>query len=64
MKKLINELNNEKIQREQYNVEKVVYGHLHGKESFKMGLKGEQNGVDYILASCDYTNFKLVKIMD
>ena len=49
---------------EQYNVEKVVYGHLHGKESFKMGLKGEQNGVDYILASCDYTNFKLVKIMD
>ncbi|MGL5348642.1 MAG: metallophosphoesterase [Peptostreptococcaceae bacterium] len=49
---------------EEYNVEKVIYGHLHGKESFKMGLKGFRNGVEYILASCDYTDFKLIKIMD
>lgn len=49
---------------EQYGVEKVIYGHLHGKESFKMGLKGERKGVEYILVSCDYTDFKLVKIMD
>ncbi|MGL4797682.1 MAG: metallophosphoesterase [Paraclostridium sp.] len=49
---------------EEYKVEKVVYGHLHGKESFKMGLKGERNCVEYFLASCDYTDFKLIKIMD
>lgn len=47
---------------EEYNVEKVIYGHLHGEESFKMGLKGFRNNVEYILASCDFTNFNLVKI--
>lgn len=49
---------------EKYNVEKVMYGHLHGRESFKMGLRGIRNDVEYILASCDYTDFKLVKILD
>jgi len=49
---------------EEYKVEKVIYGHLHGKESFKMGLKGEKNGVEYILASCDYLKFDLLKILD
>ena len=49
---------------EEYKVEKVIYGHLHGKESFKMGLKGIRNGVEYILASCDYLNFDLIKILD
>ncbi len=49
---------------EEYNVEKVIYGHLHGKESFKMGLRGNRNGVEYILASCDYVDFNLVKIQD
>ena len=48
----------------EYNVEKVIYGHLHGKESFNMGLKEVYNGVEYLLASCDYTEFKLIKIMD
>lgn len=49
---------------ESYGVEKVIYGHLHGKESFKMGLKGNRNNVEYYLVSCDYTDFKLIKIMD
>lgn len=49
---------------EQYNVEKVIYGHLHGKESFKMGLEGIHRGVEYKLVSCDYVNFNLIKIMD
>lgn len=49
---------------EEYKVKKVIYGHLHGKESFKMGLKGMHNNIEYTLASCDYTDFKLVKIMD
>lgn len=49
---------------EEYKVEKVIYGHLHGRESFKMGLKGIRNGVEYILASCDYLDFNLLKILD
>lgn len=49
---------------EEYEVEKVIYGHLHGKESFKMGLKGIRNNIEYCLVSCDYTEFKLIKIMD
>ncbi len=47
---------------EEYNVKKVLYGHLHGEKSFDMGLKGKHNGIEYELVSCDYTNFELVKI--
>lgn len=49
---------------EEYNVKKVVYGHLHGAESFEMGLKGVRNNVEYILASSDYIDFKPIKIME
>ena len=49
---------------EEYKVERVIYGHLHGKDSFKMGLKGIYNNVEYILLSCDFVNFNPVKIMD
>lgn len=44
---------------EKYGVKKVIYGHLHGKESFKTGLKGIKNGIEYLLVSCDYLDFKL-----
>lgn len=47
---------------EKYSVKKVIYGHLHGKDSFKTGIKGNINGVEYILTSCDYLDFKPVKI--
>lgn len=47
---------------EKYGVEQVVYGHLHGKESYKAGLKGLFNGVNYRLVSCDYLNFEVAKI--
>lgn len=49
---------------EEYNVKKVIYGHLHGRDSFKMGLKGERNKVQYILASSDYIDFEPIKIME
>jgi predicted phosphohydrolase len=62
---------NEKFERsgfieiyEEYNVSKVIYGHLHHKDSFEMGLKGNHGGIDYILASCDYIEFNPVKIID
>ena len=49
---------------EEFKVEQVVYGHLHGKESFKMGLREPRNNIEYTLASCDYTNFELIKLKD
>lgn len=42
---------------EKYNIEHVIYGHLHTKDGFKVGLKGERNGVHYHLTSCDFLDF-------
>lgn len=46
----------------EYNVEKVIYGHLHGY-SLKNVLEGVVDGVEYIMTSCDYINFDPIKIM-
>ncbi len=45
---------------EENGVEKAVFGHIHGAPYFP--LKTQKNGVEYILASCDKLQFKLVKI--
>ena len=37
-----------------YGVSSCVYGHLHGREAFKHGIKGVFNGVRYELVSLDY----------
>jgi len=37
-----------------YGVKTCVYGHLHGKEAFKNGIRGIYNGVEYKLVSLDY----------
>lgn len=49
---------------EEYRVKKVIYGHLHGAESFQGALQGKMNGVEYYLASCDYLNFTPLKVLD
>lgn len=49
---------------ETYGVKKVIYGHLHGKDFFKCGLQGEYKEVSYYLTSCDYLDFKPLKILD
>lgn len=46
---------------EKYSVDKVVYGHLHGKEA-KTYLRTNKNGVEYILTSCDILNYKLEEV--
>lgn len=46
-----------------YGVKRVFYGHLHGKESFEIGLKGMINGVEYSLVSSDYLDFNPLKIL-
>lgn len=49
---------------EEEEVIKVIYGHLHGKGSFDLSIKGKLNNIDYFLTSCDYLNFKLKKIVE
>ena len=44
-----------------YNVKTCIYGHIHG-EAGKDALQGEINGINYIMASSDQTNFDLIKI--
>lgn len=45
---------------EKNNVDKVIFGHIHGAAYFP--LKTEMNGVEYVLSSCDKLQFRLVKI--
>lgn len=45
----------------EYEVEKVIYGHLHGP-SLSRVLNGYRDGIEYIITSCDYLNFKPIKI--
>lgn len=47
---------------DKYRPEHVIYGHLHGKDSFPLGLNGKIKGVNYHLVSCDYLDFKLKEI--
>lgn len=47
---------------EKYGVKQVVYGHLHGKDIWKRGLKGTLNGIRYDLISQDYLDGQLLKI--
>ncbi|MBQ6663349.1 MAG: metallophosphoesterase [Firmicutes bacterium] len=47
---------------EEYDVRTCVYGHLHGKEVFRKGYKGNWNGVEYKLVSLDYVNAEPVRI--
>jgi len=48
---------------ESYGVKKVIYGHLHGKDS-RADLKVVKNGIEYYLASCDLVDNKLTLITE
>ncbi|MFT9494316.1 metallophosphoesterase [Anaerosolibacter sp.] len=48
---------------EEYGVEKVIYGHLHGSESHGCALQGLVNGIEYRLTACDYIDFSPIKIL-
>lgn len=43
------------------NIKIVIYGHLHGK-SQENAIEGNINDIEYKLVSCDFTDFKLIKI--
>lgn len=48
---------------ERFKVDKVVYGHLHGKES-RTDLLLKRNGIDYHLTSCDQVDNTLTLILE
>ncbi len=45
----------------EYNVKKCIYGHLHGYGRF-MIKEGLIDTIEYVMVSCDNTNFKLIKM--
>ncbi len=47
---------------EKYEVNRVVYGHLHGEESYKKGITGQLNGIEYDLVSLDKLKCKPMKV--
>lgn len=47
----------------EYEVEKVIYGHLHGPALGRI-IQGNRDNVEYIMTSCDYIDFNPVKITD
>ncbi|MBU3090779.1 metallophosphoesterase [Clostridium sp. CM028] len=47
----------------EYNVCKVIYGHLHGPSLNRL-YEGNIEGVEYIVTSCDYLNFDPLKILE
>ena len=44
-----------------HGIKRCIYGHLHG-ESLKDAVRGNKDGIEYIVASCDDTDFKLLTI--
>ncbi len=48
---------------QKYDIKQVVYGHIHGKSNFRNALKGNFNGVNYHLTSCDFLDFKLLQLL-
>lgn len=46
---------------ERFQVDQVVYGHLHGT-ACASGFQGQKNGIRYHLTSCDCLGFKLLEL--
>ena len=44
-------------------IKKVVYAHLHGKDSFDASIKGVHENIEYFLVSSDYLDFKPKRIL-
>lgn len=48
---------------QKYQVEKCLYGHVHGKAAQALNMfQGNKNGTDYRLVAADFLDFKLKKI--
>ena len=47
---------------EDFGVNEVYYGHIHGEDGFRSAVQGEYYGTEYRLISADYLNCGLLKI--
>ena len=47
----------------EFDVKKVIYGHLHGPVLMGNLLNGYVDGIEYILSSADYINFNPKRIL-
>jgi len=47
---------------EEHNIDICVFGHLHNLKESALSF-GEKNGVRYSLTSCDYLNFKPIRLL-
>lgn len=47
---------------EDYGVNDVYYGHVHGEDGFRTAVQGQVHGVNYHLVSLDYLNCEPLKI--
>lgn len=48
---------------EEYGAEAVVYSHCHGEKRFGDSIRGPHHGINYLLVSGDYLNFKPARIL-
>lgn len=46
-----------------YNVRQCIFGHVHGKEAQQDVFTGIYKEINFKLVSCDYTEFRLVRIV-
>ena len=46
----------------EYGIKKCYYGHIHGRQNFKLAFEGEYKGIDYKLISCDRVQFTPVLV--
>ncbi|MFZ2537736.1 MAG: metallophosphoesterase [Oscillospiraceae bacterium] len=46
----------------EYGVKRCFYGHIHGA-GFQYAIDGDYQGINYRLVSCDYTDFRPVKVL-
>ncbi|MGL5648579.1 MAG: metallophosphoesterase [Clostridium sp.] len=47
---------------EEYKIEKVIYGHIHGY-GLKNILTGTRNNIEYVMTSSDYLDFDPIKLL-
>ncbi len=47
----------------EFNIKRVIYGHLHGEDKYGTSYQGIVDGIDYTLVSADYLDFRPAKIL-
>ncbi|MEG2813400.1 MAG: serine/threonine protein phosphatase, partial [Oscillospiraceae bacterium] len=46
----------------EFDIKKCYYGHIHGA-GHNFAINGDYKGINYRLVSCDYTQFRVVKVL-